>query len=62
MNYEEMSAVVYVRSSTDDKGQHPEIQIKDYKEFCDREEIEILEIFKDEGYSGGTPNRQSYTS
>lgn len=57
MSYEGMSAVIYVRSSTDDKGQRPEIQIEDCENFCEREGIEILETFKDEGFSGGNLNR-----
>lgn len=57
MSYEGMSAVIYVRSSTDDKGQRPEMQIEDCQRFCEHEGIEILKIFKDEGFSGGTLNR-----
>lgn len=55
--YDGMTAVIYARSSTDDKGQRPEIQIKDCKEFCERNNIEIVEIFKDEGFSGGSLDR-----
>jgi len=57
MSYEGMSAVIYVRSSTDDKGQRPEMQIEDCQKFCDREGIEVLKTFKDEGFSGGTLDR-----
>lgn len=57
MSYEGMSAAIYVRSSTDDKGQRPDMQIEDCQRFCEREGIEVLKIFKDEGFSGGTLDR-----
>jgi putative DNA-invertase from lambdoid prophage Rac len=57
MIYEGMNAVIYVRSSTDDKGQRPEMQVDDCKKFCNEQGVEVLEIFRDEGVSGGTLDR-----
>ncbi len=56
-SYEGMTAVIYVRSSTDDKGQRPEMQVEDCRKFCERQGVDILETFRDEGFSGGTLDR-----
>lgn len=57
MIYEGMTAVIYVRSSTDDKGQRPDMQADDCTTYCQRHGLEILEIFRDEGVSGATLHR-----
>ncbi|NCA74248.1 MAG: recombinase family protein [Gammaproteobacteria bacterium] len=55
--YEGMTAVIYVRSSTDDKGQRPDMQVEDCRKFCDLNKMQVMEVFRDEGFSGGTLDR-----
>ena len=55
--YEGMSAVIYVRSSTDDKGQRPDMQVEDCRRFCDLHKMQVMEVFRDEGFSGGNLDR-----
>jgi DNA invertase Pin-like site-specific DNA recombinase len=52
-----MTAVIYVRSSTDDKGQRPDMQVEDCRKFCDLNKMQVMEVFRDEGFSGGTLDR-----
>lgn len=56
-SYEGMTAVIYARSSTDDKGQRPDMQVEDCRKFCERQGVDVLETFRDEGFSGGTLDR-----
>lgn len=45
--YEGMTAVLYARVSTDDKGQTNETQIREMKRWCERECVTILAVFQD---------------
>lgn len=51
-----MRAGLYARVSTSDKGQDPEMQNREMREFCDRRKW-ALELFTDRGYSGSKLNR-----
>jgi DNA invertase Pin-like site-specific DNA recombinase len=56
---EGMTALLYARVSTDDKGQTTESQLREMKAWCDREGVEILGIFKEE-ISGADLNRNEW--
>lgn len=51
-----MRAALYARVSTADKGQNPEVQLRELREYCDRRQW-AAEIFADPGYSGAKLNR-----
>jgi DNA invertase Pin-like site-specific DNA recombinase len=51
-----MRAGLYARVSTSDKGQDPEMQNREMREFCDRRQW-TLELFTDRGYSGSKVSR-----
>ena len=46
--YNGMSAVLYARVSTDDKGQTTESQIREMKKWCEDNGVNILGIYKEE--------------
>jgi len=49
-------AALYARVSTSDKGQDPEVQLRELREYCDRRKWE-METFTDPGYSGAKISR-----
>ena len=51
-----MLAAIYARVSTADKGQDPEMQLRELREYCERRGWEY-EVFADPGYSGAKVNR-----
>ena len=51
-----MRAALYARVSTADKGQNPEMQIRELQEYCGRRKWDP-EIFADPGFSGSKVNR-----
>ncbi|MER2153226.1 MAG: recombinase family protein [Solibacillus sp.] len=55
-------AVVYTRVSTDKEEQKLslEIQREVYEEYCVRENLELVEIFADEGFSGTNARREKF--
>ncbi|MFA6729321.1 MAG: recombinase family protein, partial [Prevotella sp.] len=60
--YDQMTAVLYVRTSTDDKGQIPAMQMEDMDRWCKYNNVEILKTFTDEGYTGGNMQRPGMMS
>jgi len=46
--YSGMTAVLYARVSTDDKGQNTDVQVLKMKEWCSHNEVEILGIYQEE--------------
>ncbi len=46
--YAGMTAVLYARVSTDDKGQNTDVQVLKMKEWCSYHEVEILGIYEEE--------------
>lgn len=55
-------AVVYTRVSTDKEEQKLslEMQREVYTEYCERENLELVEIFADEGFSGTNARREKF--
>ena len=51
-----MRAALYARVSTTDKGQNPEVQLSELREFCTRRKWDET-IFADAGYSGAKVQR-----
>ena len=60
--YENMIAVLYVRTSTDDKGQIPAMQMEDMERWCKQNKVNIADTFIDEGYTGGNLQRPGMMS
>lgn len=60
--YEGMTAVIYVRSSTDEKTQRPEMQVEDIENWCKYHGIIVLDKFIDDGYTGANLDRPGMTS
>lgn len=56
---EGMTALLYARVSTDDKGQTNESQLREMKAWCIREGVEILGIYEEE-MSGADLNRDEW--
>lgn len=57
-----MNAIGYVRLSIKDQSQHSlEYQKKSIRDYCDRNKVEVLAIFKDNGKSSYTFDRPDYT-
>lgn len=54
-----MTALLYARVSTDDKGQTTESQLREMKAWCIREGVEILGIYEEE-MSGADLNRNEW--
>jgi site-specific DNA recombinase len=54
MTQEKKTAILYIRTSTNDQKNSIDLQCKNLTEYCQRNNIEILKlgIFKDEGKSG----------
>lgn len=59
-----LSVVAYCRVSTDNQKEEGTInlQIDAIKEFCDKKGFKLVEIFKDEGVSGGLEDRPALAS
>lgn len=55
-------AVVYTRVSTDKEEQKLSLAMQKevYEEYCKRENLELVEIFADEGFSGTNARRQKF--
>ncbi len=49
-----MKVAIYVRVSTDDKGQDPMVQLYKCRSYCENQGHEIIKEFIDEGVSGDT--------
>ena len=52
-----MKAVIYARVSTTGNGQSPEMQIREFAEFCDRRRWTVAGEYVDEGISGAKEKR-----
>ncbi|MHB8880424.1 MAG: recombinase family protein [Thermodesulfovibrionales bacterium] len=52
-----MRTAIYARVSTTDKGQDPELQLTDLREFCQRREWTVEGEFVDNGVSGAKDRR-----
>jgi DNA invertase Pin-like site-specific DNA recombinase len=52
-----MRCLLYARVSTLDKGQNPQVQINELRQFCTLRGWKISEEVSDNGYSGGTDQR-----
>jgi DNA invertase Pin-like site-specific DNA recombinase len=48
---------LYGRVSTTDKGQDPEMQLRELREYCDRRSWKIAEEYVDAGVSGSKDSR-----
>ena len=55
--YEGMTAVLYARVSTDDKGQNPKQQLEDMKAWCKAQGVDIIAQYVDEGKTGANMDR-----
>lgn len=53
-----MRAAVYARVSTVNNGQNPEMQIRDFGEYCDRRRWTVADQYVDVGVSGAKDKRQ----
>lgn len=56
-------ACALVRVSTEEQargGYGLKFQEEDIRKFCERNNLELLRVFRDEGYSGATPNRPGF--
>ena len=52
-----MRTALYARVSTNDKGQDPEVQMREMREFCPRRGWEIVDAYVDAGISGSKERR-----
>jgi DNA invertase Pin-like site-specific DNA recombinase len=52
-----MRTALYARVSTNDKGQDPEVQMREMREFCPRRGWEIVDAYIDSGISGSKERR-----
>lgn len=52
-----MKIAVYARVSTSDKGQDPEMQLRELREYCERRQWVITNEFVDVGVSGAKDSR-----
>jgi DNA invertase Pin-like site-specific DNA recombinase len=48
---------LYARVSTTDKGQDPEMQLRELREYCERRKLEIVHEYVDNGISGSKESR-----
>jgi site-specific DNA recombinase len=63
METDKKRACALVRVSTEEQargGYGLEFQEGDIRKFCDRNGLELLRVFRDEGYSGTTPHRPGF--
>src|SRR5215813_2524264 len=52
-----MQVAIYARVSTLNKGQDPEVQIRELREYCSRRGWEIFGVYVDNGVSGAKEHR-----
>jgi DNA invertase Pin-like site-specific DNA recombinase len=52
-----MKIALYARVSTTDKGQDPEMQLRELREYCERRKLEIVREYVDNGISGSKESR-----
>jgi DNA invertase Pin-like site-specific DNA recombinase len=52
-----MKTVLYARVSTNDKGQDPQMQLRELREYCQRRGWEIADEYVDVGVSGAKDSR-----
>lgn len=52
-----MRTAVYARVSTSDKGQDPEVQLRELREYCERRGWQIVAEYVDAGISGAKDSR-----
>jgi DNA invertase Pin-like site-specific DNA recombinase len=52
-----MKIAIYARVSTSDKGQDPEVQLREMREYCPRRAWEIFDAYIDTGISGSKERR-----
>lgn len=52
-----MRAAIYARVSTPDKGQSPEMQLRELHEYCERRGLEVAGEYTDVGVSGSKDSR-----
>jgi DNA invertase Pin-like site-specific DNA recombinase len=52
-----MKIALYARVSTSDKGQDPEMQLRELREYCERRKLEIVREYVDNGVSGSKESR-----
>jgi DNA invertase Pin-like site-specific DNA recombinase len=52
---------LYARVSTSDKGQNPEMQLRELREYCERRQWTITSEFVDVGVSGAKDSRVQLT-
>jgi DNA invertase Pin-like site-specific DNA recombinase len=52
-----MKIALYARVSTTDKGQDPETQLRELREYCERRKLEIVREYVDNGVSGTKESR-----
>ena len=52
-----MKIALYARVSTSDKGQDPEVQLRELREYCNRRGLQISAEYVDTGVSGAKDSR-----
>jgi DNA invertase Pin-like site-specific DNA recombinase len=52
-----MKIALYARVSTTDKGQDPEMQLRELRDYCERRKLEITNEYVDNGISGSKESR-----
>jgi len=52
-----MKVALYARVSTSDKGQDPEMQLRELREYCERRKLNIVMEYIDNGISGSKESR-----
>jgi len=52
-----MKVTLYARVSTTDKGQGPEMRLRELREYCERRKLEIVREYVDNAISGSKESR-----
>jgi DNA invertase Pin-like site-specific DNA recombinase len=52
-----MKIALYARVSTTDKGQDPQMQLRELREYCERRKLDIVREYVDNGISGSKESR-----
>jgi DNA invertase Pin-like site-specific DNA recombinase len=52
-----MKIALYARVSTSDKGQDPEMQLRELREYCERRKLQVIHQYVDNGISGSKESR-----
>jgi DNA invertase Pin-like site-specific DNA recombinase len=55
-----MRAALYARVSTSDKGQDPEMQLRELREYCERRGFAVAGEYVDVGVSGAKDSRPEF--